>query len=383
MRRIIYIIFIVLVVVVLGLVGYLGYKFFTKPAAPETSDTQTGISLKEFQDFSGINQATTTTATTKTTTTTEAIPEKEINAGIFSEEKVFDYWLDEAGDIYLIKTNGQIVKGAEIISNQLINDLNQLKASAIGDKVLVYFGYPKKGVFTVFSVKDRSWTPLPAGTNAADWNPKNSTELIILSNGQLSRFDIVKKTTKNILGLNFIDIDLDWLDGDLLLVKERAGGKLENKIWQINLKTLEVKELISGVGLTLESDEGWNLFFVDGSLKLQQIKSGATAILSDFIFGPQSLTLPEKCVLGIETIYCAIPKEIGDDVVLPDDYWKRSFYSNDIIFEVKIDAKNASVKSNLFFEDEIREFDAYKLKIAQNRLYFINKIDDLLHYIDF
>lgn len=96
-------------------------------------------------------------------------------------------------------------------------------------------------------------------------------------------------------------------------------------------------------------------------------------------------TLVSKCVWSIDgkTIYYALPGDIPDSAVMPDDYQNKKFFTDDTYWKMDvatgkkeriIDASSINGKhdsTNLF------------LSATEDALYFVNRVDGKLYKIDF
>ena len=91
------------------------------------------------------------------------------------------------------------------------------------------------------------------------------------------------------------------------------------------------------------------------------------------------ITLPEKCTIGDTNLYCAAPVNITDKILLPDDYLKKKFYSDDVIYEYALDKKSIRTIFRLSQDSAI---DAINLKIIGDKLFFINRYDNYVYSID-
>ncbi|MDP2934538.1 MAG: hypothetical protein Q8N59_02120, partial [bacterium] len=91
----------------------------------------------------------------------------------------------------------------------------------------------------------------------------------------------------------------------------------------------------------------------------------------------------EKCTWpqDIRYVYCAVPKNITEAQVLPDDFYKGTFASNDDFFKINLETGEATklLDDSLMVET----YDANDVFISPNEsyLFFVNKVNGLLYSI--
>ena len=89
-------------------------------------------------------------------------------------------------------------------------------------------------------------------------------------------------------------------------------------------------------------------------------------------------TLPVKCAVDSEKIYCGVPREILPGTILPDDYLKRKIYLNDDILAWDI-ALNTVER---LFDGNNIIIDVDNLSKESGKIFFINRYDRKLYSID-
>lgn len=92
-------------------------------------------------------------------------------------------------------------------------------------------------------------------------------------------------------------------------------------------------------------------------------------------------TMVDKCIWSNngEEIFCAMPLEIPNDSIMPNDYQEGKIKTKDTFW--KIDANSGKKERIIELEDLSDNFDAYNLFLSPNEdiLFFINKYDDKLY----
>ncbi len=182
--------------------------------------------------------------------------------------------------------------------------------------------------------------------------------------------------------LKLKDIILKWPAINDIALISKPSGLATGGLWYLDVRNLNIKKII-GDFFGLEA-----LFSPDGSSFIYSYtdQNGKNPVLAFYdkkssqkIISNVS-TLVDKCVWvkDLINIYCAVPKSWPDFAVLPDDYYKNSFLTNDdiwkintetgekiLIFEYIGDISNLAVGSDggvLFFISKENQF-LYKLII--------------------
>lgn len=297
-----------------------------------------------------------------------------------TETAIFDYWLNsKTGAVYYLNLAGQVFKisgGAEEgVNSQTLTKLNSAKASPDGTFIVAKFNYPNLPTFSIFNTVTNSWQPLPENTIAAAWSP-NSQQLAYLNGDYLKILNVVSQKTQTIAKINQRDVELAWLkSSEILLLIFGPSADLPSSLWSINLTTKVLTPIIkeeSGLVINWSEKGNWGLKFNNFNRVPQfSLISDLGNVVKTFSF----ITLPEKCALGKDKIYCGVPKFLRGGLVLPDDYYKKAVYFKDDLYLIDLATGDISL---LYGGDETL-IDAYHLTIKNNQLLFINRYDDKLY----
>jgi hypothetical protein len=94
-------------------------------------------------------------------------------------------------------------------------------------------------------------------------------------------------------------------------------------------------------------------------------------------------TLVDKCVWTKDSqeIYCALPSDIVEDSVIPNDYQERKILTKDTFWKINI--KSGKKERIVELEDFTEEYDAINLFFSpkENILFFINRYNDKVYRI--
>lgn len=204
-------------------------------------------------------------------------------------------------------------------------------------------------------------------------SPDKSQEAFVQEeNGEifLKIVDIKTKKIKLSEKVNLEDVEVVWIKPSEVFLVSKPSALIPTSAWSFNLKNKGLKYIFKNEpGLMLNwSGNGDYVLKFNERLSLVNNKSGQKINLP-------FLTMPSKCVFDEEVIYCAIPKTIPSNVVLPDDYLKHKFYSDDRILKITLNP----TKTEILFNSPNIKIDALNLRLINQGLYFINRYDDKIY----
>lgn len=192
-------------------------------------------------------------------------------------------------------------------------------------------------------------------------------------------------SSQSVISTRLKDAQLKWITKDNIAVSTAPSGLAQNILYNLNIPNRQLTRVLSGLnGLTsLWSPDGSNFIFSQTNEKGHNITLSTAKANGSEIKSTDLKTFSEKCVYtqDNETVYCAEPKSIPEDAILPDDYYKKTFSINDALW--KINTKN-SRKDFLYEFNEDRDFDLSNLFISKDEkyLYFTNRNDGLLYRLE-
>ncbi|PIT92721.1 MAG: hypothetical protein COU08_00975 [Candidatus Harrisonbacteria bacterium CG10_big_fil_rev_8_21_14_0_10_42_17] len=300
--------------------------------------------------------------------------------------RIADYWIHETtGSIYVLDPNGTLsrVSTREGQTNELyslaLTDVNRIIPSPDQTGALFVYNYPRSTTLSYLDVTTGVRTPLPQRATSADWNPRGDKIAFLDSEGGSSILRILgieDQSIQDALTLHQYGLDVSWVTSNTLYFTEKPTSFLPSSLWSYNLSDNTFKTLARNEpGLMIQwSDDGRQgirYTTAEGVNGLRLIDS-ENNVLGSF----QVATLPSKCTIKGSVFYCAVPKTIPSDIVLPDDYFKRKVYFKDSFF-IWDSASQAPARV------VTPEFlvDAEHLEVYRNELYFFNRYDDKLYKI--
>lgn len=326
-------------------------------------------------------------------------PQTELKIKPISQEPVLapSITSDKKGVIYYSATNGNVWQsdfngaGLTQVSGAVLDNLIKIIWSPDKTKVISIFQDNLGNITKYFySYATGKALPLNKYINYIAWSPDSSQiayqyqneftdeNNISISNPDGSNFSNIFKTRiKNLI--------VEWPKGTEIFLREKPSGLVQSSLYSLNPLTRAFTKIISDVyGFSIK----WSL---DGNKILYSKTSSKGKNIAIFIASRTGSdeksanveTLAEKCVWSQDprTIYCAVPKNIKQANILPDDFYKGTFAGNDEFWKINIDTGE---KTKILDDSQLTEtYDAFDLFLSAQESYllFINKINGLLYSI--
>ncbi len=357
---------IVSILIIAGIVWGIRYFFYTTPAG---TTILSALFPSSEQGVGGINGAN------KANNTGEAA---ELKLQLLTNDPIFDYWVSSTtSNIFYANESGQILKisgGTEVMNNsQTINKLRSIRSSFDGTYAVAEFNYPGFPLFSILNTVTGSWQLLPADTIAATWAP-HLNELAYMDSKALRILTLGTNKTREIMKFSQKELRLSWTTTNKIIMATLPASQLNTRVWTIDLvkKTIlsEIQETGAVTHWSKDGSLGIKLTSINGVPKTNLIDQSGS-VLSEFTF----VTMPEKCVFGIAKIYCAIPKNIPTQTILPDDFYKKSVYFDDLLHLIDLSSGGFSQIST----DSQELIDAEHLELMGDKLLFKNRLDGKLY----
>lgn len=380
MKKIISIISIVLIVVAVGVGVYFGWQKSKEILTPPSD-----VNPQPIID----NQQQPPLATLKS------------KLRIISDQQVFDYWKNVSGDVFYISQQGHIFKAKpgselgsttgvnekedELISDKNIDNLIDIKANQSGEILIIKYGDLNLPKFDIFDVNKKIWQPIGDNTSASDFSPEGSKIIYAEKKGNgvsdliVKDLNSAKANISKIMSLSYLPSDLMWIGANNVLLVPAPSAGYVGEIWQIDIKNKTIRSFASGFGLSIKwlrgSDDG--LLFNSGKNQINLVD--ANGVIKANI---EILTLPDKCFMNSVMIYCAVIQNYSNILpkpALPDDYFKKAFYSLDKVYAIGI----VDNSSEIILSDELPPaIDAINLSLNGNNLLFINRYDNRVYNLE-
>lgn len=354
----------------------LSYSLLFKKSTSTPSATSTIDGLGESETFSP---------------TTTIIPAK---IKLLSQEPVLNAIIDNNTVKYYSSANGNVFRsefdgsGTTIVSSDVLANLIKIMWSPIDKtKIIALFEETNQIKRFFYDFKSNQSAQLDANIRYLNWSPTENKIVYQYYNTQngLSNISIANPDGsgwKNIFETRIKDLIVEWPSANLIVLRTKASGIAQSVVYTMDTSGKNFGKMIDNTyGLTtLWSPSGDKMLYSETNgygqglkLKLLSVADHATRQL-DFI------TLPEKCVWSKNNIdiFCAVPKVIADQAVLPDDYYKDFIEFSDSFYKINL---NTGQKTLLFESDTTAAFNASQLLLDDSEQYliFVNKKDGALY----
>ena len=308
------------------------------------------------------------------------------STNVLVSRPIFDYWF-KGDEIYYLTLEGEFFRISPTGTHRRIDfppiiDRSFLKPSFDGKLALVAFGNKDNVVLSVFDSETNSWLLVDEAVISAAWHPSQN-QIVYLKSGSdsssLKILNLANKQTVEVTKLNIEDVALEWLTPDEIYIFGKPSSLAASSLWALNVSKKTLRAVIKDeFGLmTLWGGDGKRALKFNtrgGESRLAFIDSN-NKILAPV---PLAITLPSKCSFEGVLLYCAIPKVIPSQTVLPDDYLKLKFYSQDDF--LVWNTETGEIKT--VFETTDAFFDAQELRKKDNKLFFINRYDRNLYSLE-
>ncbi len=411
MKRYIYII---LAIIVLAAIAIVAIFFFRKQSLPS------GVSgLLGSLPFAGTQTiATSTGGSTTTSPQGSATSSSTVMTNVVSNETAIAYFVSPSDIVVTVQPAGTIemITGAQstYLSSSAIANVLSASFSYDGQKILVSSGDPLKPLWSVFDIKTKIWTPLPANPITAAWAPSSYQIAYFASVNGVSALETIDLSAKNakpkfISAFPNEDFQLLWKSPSDIILADRASALFSGSIFDINIKTGVISTVVvTKVGLETQWNSSGTMAVI--FVGTQLARGGQLGIINnngDLIHQMTFLTLPSKCVFpptpavatsttatttiatsgGVGTstknifsslgLICAIPRDADtlNNNPLPDAYNEKIFLTSDDFYTVSLNNGNTAP----LLVDGSQNFDVSDIQLSNDKIYFINRYDQKLY----
>ncbi|MBU4284879.1 hypothetical protein KKF60_03305 [Patescibacteria group bacterium] len=381
------ILIIIIIILIIALIGLLVYNFVIKKS---TTQENGGAGLPEGQENEENGAAG-----------EEEIsqPRPEVRIKAISQEPIFSPTItsDKTKVVYYLRSNGNVWQ-----SNFDGSNLSQTSTTILENLVKVIWSPDKNNVITIFqdnleniskyfySYATQKALPLDKYINYIAWSPDSKKiayqyQNDFTDNNNISTANPDGTKYMTLLKTRMKNLIIEWPKGSDIFLREKPSGIAQSSLYSLNTLSKSFNNIMPNVyGLSIKwSYEGDKILY-----SKTNSKGGNIGI---FIADRNGIneksanvsTLAEKCAWSQDTryIYCAVPKNIADAKVLPDDFYKGTFIGNDEFYKINI---GTGEKTNILEKENLIEaYDAADLLLSpqENYLFFINKENGLLYSI--
>jgi hypothetical protein len=187
--------------------------------------------------------------------------------------------------------------------------------------------------------------------------------------------DLVTAKISETQKMSQVGLNLNWARESELILSEKASAETITPIYNFNLnqkKFGNISENEYGVVINWSKTDNLGIKL---SSSLRKPVLTLVDELGSAVANLTFITIPEKCLIESQKIYCGVPKNIRTGMILPDDYYKKKDYFIDDIFEMDL----PTGKVSKIFDGKDVSIDAHDLKLKDGNLLFINRYDSKLY----
>lgn len=375
-KKIIIILTAILIILTVFIVGLLAYDRFTsQDEANKNIETKT-------DNYTETEINTNNNTTYKTSQRIYQISKESVLSPVISDDRVM-YYHKKNGNTFEAKIDGSSVirvssnnfkslvkalwgpKKEKVISIIKQEDLN------LNQKYLYNFK-TKTSTLLDKNIRHISWAPNQDKIAYQYYNPQDQSEShISIANPDGSNWENIFKTRmKNLI--------IEWPSPDKIAFRTRPSGLAQSVLYIIDTNGENIKKIKQSFGLTtLWSPSGNKLLFSETDSQGKNLKLKIVDLIKNKVQEIKLKTLPEKCVWSNEeTIFCAVPKKLPDDIVMPDSFYQESVSLSDNFWKIDLQKEQAELQVK-----PKNNYNATNLIMSKDkeRILFIDRKDNLLY----
>lgn len=203
-------------------------------------------------------------------------------------------------------------------------------------------------------------------------------KIVYQKNNSLFTSDSNGKNQRTLISdLKLKDIILKWPNTDNIAIVSKPSSAAVGGLWFLDARNLSIRKIIDNLGLeVLFSPDGKSFIYSYTDQNGQNLKLAFYDKNRNQKNINNVSTLVDKCVWSKNNIdiYCAVPKSWPDFAILPDDYYKNAFLTNDDIWKINTETG----EKTLVFE-YIGDISNLVLSEDENNIFFISKENQFLY----
>lgn len=199
--------------------------------------------------------------------------------------------------------------------------------------------------FLFKAIGTSSVATLPSGVQSSAWSPTGSSlAYLTKKDGEttLATADSSGKNQKTIFRTQARELTLSWPLPEKFALQTNPSGVVPGYIFIFTRSTGELTRFLGPAnGLTsLWSPKGGKILVGTTNAAGKSLSLAIRDSSGKEILRPDIKTLPEKCAWASEEkVYCAVPRGIPQDAILPDDYRRGELNTNDRLVAIDLKTK--------------------------------------------
>jgi len=375
------ILIILIIILILVISGFLAYNFYFKDQTSPTDDPSGG-------QIPSADQAT--DSTSGSSLQGRVIPlSQEPALNPFTDGQTVKYYSQSNGNVFESDLDSPGSTGSNRISSVVLSNLIKALWSPDGNKVIAIFdenGLAKK---YLYDYNTKISTPLDSKIRWLTWSPNQERVAYQYYDSQTEDNNISVANPDgsdwtSVFQTRIKDLIVEWPDSSKLAIRTKPSGLAQSIVYTIDLASKDFEKIINETyGLTLLwSPLGNKILYSETDNQGKNLKLKVLDLEKQTMSELNLVTLPEKCVWSQDnrTIFCAVPKSIPSEAVLPDDYYKKKITFNDDFYQINLETEQIT----RIFEAQGIEKASYNAKELllpplENYILFINQKDGFLY----
>lgn len=384
------ILIVLVIVLILALIALLVYNFILKKPSKEEGVGEGALPPGEEGEFvpgAGEEEQ-------------EITPSPTLKIKAISTEKVLAPTLSAEGTkvVYYSQYNGNVWQsafdgsGLTRISSAVLENLKKIIWSPDKTKVVgIYQDEQENITKNIYNYTTGIVSSLNPYVQEIAWAPTSDAIAYqytndITGDNNISIANPDGTNWQNIFQTRMKNVNLDWIGSEIAFY-EKPSGLVQSSLFLLNPLTKNLTKALSNVyGMAVKrSPQGDKLLYSKTTSAGKNINlyvalkdgSGETNTgIAGFV---------EKCVWSQDnrTIFCAIPKNLSGTEILPDDFYKDIFVSDDEFWKINLETGEKTILLEPWERGE-GTYDAIELFLSplEDYLFFVNKHDGLLYSIE-
>ncbi|MCX6729923.1 MAG: hypothetical protein NT058_00255, partial [Candidatus Portnoybacteria bacterium] len=303
---------------------------------------------------------------------------------------------DKTKIVYFIRSNGNIIESdftgsiATVISEVNLENLVKAFWAPNKNKIITVFQDNMENVSKyLYNLSDKKSSPLSKYLSYISWSTDSNKIVYQFQNDATGANDVSTANPDGskfslILSTRMKNLIVEWPSVNIFL-RERPSGLAQSTLYSLSPTSRSLNKIISNIyGFSVKwSQKGDKLLYSETGSKGDNIRISTADSNGGNKKAIEVSTLIEKCVWSqdIRYIFCAIPKNIKEAKVLPDDFYKGTFVGDDEFYKINIETGE---KVNVLEGENLNMvYDASELFLSpqEDYLFFVNKGDGLLYSI--
>jgi hypothetical protein len=388
---------IIIIILVVALIGLLVYNFLIKPKVITTDGNSNGeLPSGDVSGNNGTNGDNTSNGTNRNGGTNY---QQDSRIKAISTEAVLSPTInsDKTKVVYFLRSNGNIIEtdftgstGVVLSETNLENLVTAIWAPNKSKAITVFQDNMENVSKYLYNLSDKKSSPLSKYLSYISWSTDSNKIVYQFQNDATGANDISTANPDGskfslVLSTRMKNLIVEWPSANIYL-REKPSGLAKSTLYSLSPTSRSLNKIVSDVyGFSVKwSLKGDKMLYSKTSSKGENIGIFVASSNGTNEKSAEISTFAEKCVWSqdVRYIFCAVPKNIKEAKVLPDDFYKGTFIGDDEFYKINVETGE---KINILGDENLSmSYDASELFLSpqENYLFFVNKGDGLLYSIE-